>query len=232
MKSALALIAMFSMMAPAQDTTQLEWKPKVGEVTKLKFSMAMNMGGDIGVSFLITSKTTKIEKDEVTTESEMGDFQLMFNGQPMDMGGEAPGAGQKTTTVMKMNGAVVSDSSTAAMGGGERLNRMNAFYRPSKPVKIGDTWENEWKADKEKGLQNSKARWTLAAYEPKNGVDCWKVDYVFAEMDSTDGISANGSLWISAKDGNMEYSKYEFQNVTFQEGMPPASGSGEITRVR
>jgi len=220
------------MMAPAQDTTQLEWKPKVGEVTKLKFSMAMNMGGDIGVSFLITSKTTKIEKDEVTTESEMGDFQLMFNGQPMDMGGEAPGAGQKTTTVMKMNGAVVSDSSTAAMGGGERLNRMNAFYRPSKPVKIGDTWENEWKADKEKGLQNSKARWTLAAYEPKNGVDCWKVDYVFAEMDSTDGISANGSLWISAKDGNMEYSKYEFQNVTFQEGMPPASGSGEITRVR
>ncbi|MFM9874610.1 MAG: hypothetical protein ACKVQS_14235 [Fimbriimonadaceae bacterium] len=232
MKSAIALLALVSMAAPAQDMTQLEWKPKVGEVTKLKFNMAMNVGTDVSVSFLITSKTTKVEKDEVTTESEMGNFELMVGGQPMDMGGQAPGSGgEKMVTVHKLNGVLVSDSSPKEMGGGERMNRMNAFLRPSKPVKIGDFWENEWKADKEKGLQNSKARWTLAAYEPKNGVDCWKVDYVYAEMDSANGISANGSVWISAKDGGMEYTKYDFQNVSFQDGMPPANGTGTVTRV-
>ncbi len=233
MKSALALIAMFSMAAPAQDTTQLEWKPKVGEVNKLKFGIAMNMGGDINVTFLVTSKTTKIEKEDVTQESEMGDFQILFNGQPLDMGGEGPGGGEKVTSVTKLNGTLVSESASASMGGGgERVSRMNTFLRPLKPVKIGDSWENEWKADKEKGLQSSKAKWTLKAYEPKNGVDCWKVDYVYAEMDSPDGISSNGSIWLNAKDGMIEYSKYEFQNVSFQEGMPPASGTGDITRVR
>jgi hypothetical protein len=232
MKSAIALLALVSLAAPAQDMTQLEWKPKVGEVVKHKFSMAMDMGTDVNVSFLITSKTTKLEKDEVTTESEMANFELLVGGQPMDLGGQTPGGGEKMVIVSKLNGQLVSDSSAASeMGGGERMTRMNAFLRPTKPMKIGDTWENEWKADKEKGLQSSKARWTLAAYEPKNGVNCWKVDYVYAEMDSPDGISANGSIWMNALDGNMEYTKYDFQNVIFQPGMPAANGSGQITRI-
>lgn len=231
MKGALALIALVTMSAPVQDTTQLELKTKVGDITKFKFQMAMNMGVDVSVSFLVTSKVTKLDKDEVTSESEMGNLELLVGGQPMDMGGQSP-AGQKMVIVQKLSGELISDSTPKEMGGGERVSRMNAFHRPGKPVKIGDSWEYEWKADKAKGLQNSKARWTLAAYEKKNNVDCWKVDFVYAEMDTADGISTNGSLWVNAADGVMEYTKYEFQNVTFQEGMPATSGTGQATRVK
>lgn len=236
MKSAIALFALMSLAAPAQDTVKLEWKPKVGETVNLQMAMAMEVpqAGNIDVKFVVKSKVTKVDKDksEVTTQSEIGDFKIFFGGQEMDMGGQGPSTDQKMTIVQKMNGVLVSDDSPPEMGGGERVSRMNAFHYPDKPVKVGDKWEYEWKADKEKGLGSAKAQWTYVAHEMKDGVDCWKVDYVFAEMDDPNGMSASGSIWFDTASGNIHYSSYQFNNVTFQEGMPPTSGTGQITRLK
>ena len=236
MKSVLALFALMSLAAPAaQDAQKIEWKPKVGEAVNLKMAIAMEMPqiGAIDVQFLIKSKVTKIdkEKSEVTTQSEMSDFQLFMGGQPLDMGGQAPTSNEKVTLVQKLNGQIVSDSSSAEMGG-ERVSRMNAFHFPDKPMKVGDSWEHEWKANKEENLGPAKARWTYSAHEVKDGVDCWKIDYVFAEMEDPNGISASGTIWLDTASGQIHYSNYQFNNVSFQEGMPPTSGTGQITRVK
>lgn len=235
-----ALAALLTMAAPVQDSTNLAWKPKLNEVIKYQFSMniPIDMGGTPGtvdVGFVSVSKVVGLDAELVTMEGSMDSFKIKINGQEMDMsqmGGPAPDMSGTVKIVTKLNGEVVSDSTPAEMGGGEGMQRMNAFYRPGKMVKVGDSWEQEWKADKAKGLQSAKARWTLKGEEMSNGVACWKVDYVFAEMDTADGMSANGSLWINKMDGHMESLKYQFNNVSMSEMMPKSNGTGSAYRVR
>jgi len=232
-----ALFAAIATAKPAVAPVLVEWKPKVDMVNKFQMNLAMQVdaGGqmmDIGVGFVIITKTTKVEKEEVTQESTMADFKLSMNGQEMDgMGGEMP-ADQKTTAVRKLNGEIISDTTPAEAGGGERMGRMNSFIFPGKPLEFGDSWTKEWAADKAKGLQSAKAKWTLEGEEVKNKVDCWKIAVVFAEMDTKDGISNMGTMWLSKADGEVVYSKMNFQNVSFQEGMPPTNGVAEITRIK
>jgi len=233
-----ALFAAIATAKPVVAPALIEWKPKLDATTKLQMNMAMQIdaGGqmmEINVGFIITSKTTKIDGDKVTQEGSMSDFKLMMNGQEMgDMGGGAPPEGEKTTIVRKINGEVVSDSTPAELGGGERMQRMNAFVYPGKPLEFGDSWTKEWAADKAKGLQSAKAKWTLEGEDVKNKVDCWKISVVFAEMDSKDGISNMGTMWLAKSDGDLVYSKMNFQNVSFQEGMPPTNGVAEMTRIQ
>lgn len=233
MKGALALVAMLAF-APAQEEVKLQWKPKLNEPVNLqmKLSMAITGAGDIDVNFIVHSKVVKMDDETVTTESKLSDFKFMFNGQEMDMSGQGgPDLNETSTMVQKRNGEIVSMSG-AEMQGGERTSRMNAFHWPDKGLKIGESWEHEWKADKAKGLPHSKAKWTLSAHEMKNNVDCYKVDYVFAEMDDPNGISASGSVWLAAADNTIIYGKYQFNNVSFQEGMPPTNGTGELIRLK
>lgn len=233
-----ALFAAIATAKPAIAEHTVAWKPKVNETTKLnmKFTMQMDAGGqmmEIIAMFNISSKTTKIDGDKVTEEGSMSDFKLLMNGQEMgDMGGGAPPEGEKTTIVRKLNGEVISDSTPAEMGGGERMQRFNAFYFPEKPVIFGDSWTHEWAADKAKGLQSAKAKYTLEGEEVKNKVDCWKISVVFAELDSSSGMSNMGTVWLEKANGNLVYSKMNFQNVSFQEGMPPTNGVAEITRIK
>lgn len=233
MKGALALVALLSF-APAQEEVTLKWNPKIGEPVNLqmKLSMLINGAGDVDVSFIVHNKVTKMDAETVTTESKISDFKFMFNGQEMDLGGQGgPDMNETSTMVQKRNGEIVSISG-AEMQGGERISRMNAFHWPDKPVKIGDSWIKEWQEDKEKQLPHSKAKWTLAAHEMKNGVDTYRIDYVFAEMDDPNGISASGSVWLATTDGSIQYGRYEFNNVSFQEGIPPTSGTGQIIRLK
>ncbi len=237
-KSTFALVALLTMSAPVQESTKLEWKPKLNEVTKYQFNLniPIDMGGASGaveVSFMSISKITEIKDDLVTSEGSMDAFKVIFNGQEMDMsqmGG--PDMSGTVKVVTRLNGEVVSNSTPQEMGGGEAMQRMNAFYRPKTAIKVGDSWEQEWKANKEKGLQNAKARWTLKGDEMKNNVGCWKVDYVFAELDTANGMSASGTIWINKVDGQMEYLQYQFNNVSMNEMMPPSSGTGTVTRIR
>jgi hypothetical protein len=235
-KSSLGLVALLAMAAPVQDSTRFEWKPKVGEEVKWKmsFNMVMDMGGQDGsieASFLTSSKIKSIEGDKVTTEGSMSDFTLKFNGQEMDMGGQGPGEGMVTTTVMTLDGKVIKSDAPEEMGG-ERMQRMNAFHRPTKDIKIGESWEASWPAVKEKGLQSAKAKWTLRASEKRGAVDCWVVDFVFSEMDNTSGMGATGSMYLNKADGYPEYLKYKFTNASFSPEMPPTNGEGTMSRVR
>lgn len=232
-----ALFAAIATAKPVIAPAVVEWKPTLNATTKLnmKFTMQIDAGGqmmEIIASFNTTSKTTKIEGDKVTQEGSMSDFKLMMNGQEMgDMGGAAPPEGEKVTIVRKLNGEVVSDSSPEEMGGGPRMQRMNAFYFPGKPLEFGDSWTHDWAADKAKGLQSARAKWTLEGEEVKNKVNCWKIAVVFAEMDTKDGISNMGTIWLDKSNGDLVYSKMNFQNVSFQDGMPPTNGVAEITKV-
>lgn len=235
--TSIALFAAIATAKPALEPVLVEWKPKVDVTQKFQMNLAMQVdaGGqmmDINVGFLITTKTTKVEKEQVTQESTMSNFKLSMNGQEMDgMGGGEDQMGEKTIAVRKLNGEVISDTTPAEVGGGERMMRMNTFVYPGKPLSFGDSWTKEWAANKDKGLQSAKAKWTLVGEEVKNKVDCWKIEVVFAEMDSADGISNTGTMWLSKADGEVVYSKNNFMNVSFQEGMPPTNGIAEISRV-
>ncbi len=232
-------IALFAAIATArmQEPVTLKWDPKVGQQTEhqMDVTVSFDMGGMPGTvdfGFITVSKITKIEGDQVTSEGSMRDFKMTMNGQEMDTGDAAAMEAEKVVVVAKKNGEIISDSTPEEIGGGVRQQRMNAFIFPEKPIKIGDSWSQDFPADKELNLQSSKAKWTLVGSEQKLGYDTWKITNVWAEMDDTaTGMSTMGTIWLRKSDGILVATEQKFENVSFQPGMPPMGGTAKMTLV-
>ncbi|MBX3112874.1 MAG: hypothetical protein KF857_12820 [Fimbriimonadaceae bacterium] len=233
------------LVSPAlatQDKVDLTWKPKVGETKKYKLevNMSLDLGGqtgDIKVSMINVNKTTKIDGDKVTTEGSIEKFTMAFNGNeadPSQAGGPDP-SDVKTIQVRSLKtGEVLSTETT---GTGEvppqnpRIEAMGFFWRPDVQAKVGDSWTKELKKDEKKGTEASTAKFTAAGEEVVLGKKCWKVTYAYTETGIEKPFGATGTFWIDQADGTPVKYEANYENVVFQEGLPPTSAKVSMVLV-
>ncbi|MDI9641371.1 hypothetical protein QPK87_06840 [Kamptonema cortianum] len=236
-------IVFATLLAPAvlipQDAVEIKWSPKVGETVNHQMNIAMSMdaGGtpmDINVSFVTVSKILSIDGDTVKTEDGMKDFKMMFNGQDAgDMGPDASAMNQKVITTRKLSGKVVSiEGGMSEMSGGPRVQQMNTFEYPSVPVKVGDSWMLDFPKDASKGLPlAAKAKFTYEGDEKIGKYDTWKIAFVYSEMDDPRGYGNMGTTWLDKSTGKLVKLVGEYQNVSFNEMMPPSNAKITINIV-
>lgn len=227
---ALAVVAM------AQDTALIEWKPKVGDSTKYRItvnaSMDAGMGPmDITFSSIITERILKIEDNKnVTVESTQSDFGLFVGGQ--DMSSMMSGQVIKALVVMKPNGEVVKRSSE---GGNEmenpRLEEAMMTLYPDKPLRVGDSWTREVKGDTSKGTVDAEATYKYEGREKIGDWNCYKVAYTYTEKRGRAPMSAKGTIYLAVENGALVQSDMTVQNVEFQPGLPPANAVFKLTRI-
>lgn len=229
-----------AMATQAQDgAVDLSWKPAVGYAAT--FRMVSNMSMDVGqgqpmdmaVTVVVTSKVTKVEDGKVTVEGGVKDFKMNMNGQDMDgpPGGESP-AGQTNTQVFSMDGTLVDPGKEQPMSGGERVRRLSVLYRPTAPVKMGDSWTKEVPADKEKKVPSGKYKYTLEATETVDGTACYKIKYVYSEMEGATPFGAIGTMWIDTANRNLVKMEAEYQNIQYVEMMPPTNAKVSLTKIK
>ncbi len=233
-----AVAATFALVSIASaQSYDLKWKPEVGQVMKHKLTtvMKMDMGAGLSefvISFVSTSKTVKIENGEVFQEGSMADFSMMMDGQDMSSFGAPPTDGKSSVT-LKLDGTITKvDSDSPQAGQGLRLQRMTSFIFPSEAVAVGGDWTKEHKAIKEEDAPIAKSKYTLEGLEKKEGIDCYKVKFVFSEMEGDVPFGAMGTVWLNVKDRSLVASEGEYQNVKFVDMMPPTNATYKMVLVK
>jgi len=220
----------------------LTWKPKAGETKKyrLQVNMSLDLGGqtmDIKVSMLNVTKTTKIDGDKVTSEGHVEDFKMAMNGNeadPSQGGGPSP-ADVKTIQVRSLKtGEVLSTETTGTSDvppQNPRVEAMGFFWRPEGKVKAGESWTKELKKDEKKGTEASIAKFTAVAEEEVLGHKCWKITYAYTETGVEKPFGATGTFWVDIADGSPVKYEANYENVVFQDGLPPTSAKVSLILV-
>lgn len=235
---ALILGAISSVAAiQTPEEVDLSYKPKVGEevVYSMKTNTSFDMGGqsaEIVLTMRMKSKVKSIEDGKVTYTGIADQFKMTMNGQEMgdDNGGQM-GSGEETTKVYTLEGDFVSSTGGQQPGSSPRIEQMNTIYRPKDKKKVGDTWDHEIKANKERGIVEAKVRYTLVGSEMLRDKKVWKLTMVYAEMNADKPASCSGTIWIAASNGEMEKWEADYTDVVFAEGVPPMNAKVVLTRT-
>lgn len=237
-RSVLSFLAAAVLMSVATaQTYDLKWKPTVGQSLNYKLTtvMKMDMGAGLSefvVSFVSTSKTTKIENGEVVQEGGMKDFSMMMDGQDMSSFG-APGGDTKSSITMKLDGTLLKIESDAPQPGqGLRLQRMTSFRYPQEEIAVGHEWTVDHKAIKEEDAPIAKSKFVFEGLEKKEGIDCYKIKLIFSEMEGDVPFGAMGTMWLNQKDRSLVAMEGEYQNVKFADMMPPTNAKFTMVLVK
>ncbi|MFI5386789.1 MAG: hypothetical protein ACHQ50_11790 [Fimbriimonadales bacterium] len=82
-----------------------------------------------------------------------------------------------------------------------RLQRFQAVYFPTRPVKVGDTWDLSVR--NKDGSLELIGTCIAEARETFMGVDCLRLRSTMKEMRDTSPISCEMTSWVSVKDGSL-----------------------------
>jgi hypothetical protein len=230
------MIATLMLMPTLQDTTNLEWKPKVGDTMDFLVNMQMNvnlggMEGELGSSYRQSNTIKEIQGEKVTTETVLSQFESTFNGQPAQVQSQNPMDGRVINTIHSLDGKYISSEGQEPVGGA-RVRRVMSFHRPGKEVRVGDKWEHEWPAVEGTETVAAKSSWTLKESTSLDGVECWLVESAFAEKEGSVKMKAKGLYWVKKSDGHLEKLKVEFTDATLLKDRPPTSGMISVTRAQ
>lgn len=234
---ALLLVGALGLTAFAQDTYTLKWEPKVGDTSSynLNLASAMDFGGqsfDMNISMVVSDKVTKVEGDLVTLVGTATNFKMMMNGQAFNPpGSEAAPEQPPTTIVVNKSGGLVRMENTGdpMTASPPRVEQANRFQFPAGPVKVGDEWFREVKADAKQGFVEAKAKYTLEKIEMKDGVNCFRIKYAYSELEGNAPTDCIGTFWMKVEDGDLVRYEGQLNNVEFMQGMPPVSAKIVLT---
>ncbi len=226
-----ALLAAMFVMAP-QNSADFSKKPEVNSVRKYATTISIpgdpNSGmPDVEVKMGSTEKTVAVDAETVTSETVVTAFDVLLGGQPLDpamLGDAAEQMKKPAKMVYKHDGTLVKAEGGDSMMSDPRMARMMSRKIPTGTVEPGTVWEMEYPGDKAKGLESAKARWTYVGVETRANRPAYRIDYVFAELDSAQGMSVTGTVWMNSKDMTLIEMIAEMQNVSFNPMMPPSAG--------
>ncbi|MDQ2986469.1 MAG: DUF6263 family protein [Armatimonadota bacterium] len=218
----------------AQDTFKLEWKPKVGDVTKYKIDVkaSMDMGGamgDIVFGMVQTTKVTKVADGKVVIDGTTGNMTLVVNGEDMsEMMGDQSMA---TVSEYTANGELISIKGDD-MGGANPVRMENAYSLsyPNKDVKVGDKWSRTIKGNAE-GAVDAEATYTVDGLETIGADRVIRIKGDFKETKGTTPMTVMSTVWLREKDGAPVKGTYNMKNVEFQPGMPPVAAIATMTLI-
>lgn len=232
--SALLSISLLAGMitAPQAEEVMIQWKPEVGKKTAMRIEMQMTTDfGDMDIVLRPVSEVTKITEKEVIMKTWLQEFKLMMGGQDMsDMAGQMTGPENFSTQTFSKTGQLLKQEGGQTDQENPRATQMQQFYYPTQPVKMGESWTKDFKADSSKGLYEAKAKYTLEASEIVGKVDTWRVKYVYSEMTENMPMSSMGTAWIDKKNGEVVRMVGNYENAQFSNEMPPVNATFKMTR--
>ena len=193
-----AALAAFALAA--EDTFVLKHAPKAGDVVKLKLKADFDFQGQQGtVTGITTTKITKVEANgDFTSESTQTESKVSVGGQDMAQPDQPA-----TVTVYKANGEIVSITAPEANDTAYRFSNLIGMRFPDKPLKVGDTWDVEIKADAKTGTAPAKATYKVEALEKVGSYDTIRVKGSYKETAGDAPASGESTTWLNAKDGSV-----------------------------
>ncbi|MBS1709657.1 MAG: hypothetical protein JSS65_13170 [Armatimonadetes bacterium] len=233
--AAALLVGLVTVPALAgQAEADFTWKPKVGQVRKYKLNVAMNteIGGqalDIKVSMVNVGKVTKIDGEKLTLEAHVEDFKLNFNGnetEPPTDGANNPAAVKAIIVQNLKTGETISretEGGESPVQQSQRVENISVFWRPTGKVKVGESWTKELKKDDKKQTPAALSKYTVVGEEEAEGHKCWKVTFAFSEIGIDKPFGATGTYWIDQAEGSPVRMTADYENVQFNEMMPPTN---------
>ena len=164
----------------------------------------------------------------VNVEGDTDDMLLEVNDKPMQVPFE------KQHTIMKFHpdGTPVFDFKNMDKRGTlPRATMATLFYRPSAPIALNEPFDREIKGNAEAQTVDAKARTTVLGSESIDGVDCWKLQLVYAEQVEKLPMSTISTLWLSKADHDLIRATSDVDNYQAVKMMPPSNSHIEIKRV-
>lgn len=223
-----AIAATFAVAALAADGYSLKRTAKSGDVLKYKYSADVDFGGQSAtVTFTTTDKVVKVEDNgNISTESKQENMKVSFGGQEM-----TPEDQPARTSVTKPNGAIVEIKGDGVDSSAYRFSNMSSVQAPENPVKVGDKWTYEIKADAKTGAVAAKGDGEVLAEEKVGDIDCLKVKWSYKETEGADAASSEGTAWISKKDGSLVKATGKFVKAPIPGAPGPVDMSFSVERV-
>lgn len=225
-----ALAAVAVAVAAAQDTFNLRMAPKKGDANKYKTVGSFSVQGfDVKATYEFTDTVKEVNEDGTyEVETVTGELVIDLGGQQMNQ--PAPEA-MRTVYSKDGSGKPKTVPAEADPKNMARLQTLNTTFRPENPVKVGDTWEKEWKANKDTGVEAAKATYKLVAVEDVQGKKALKIEFEIKETEANPAASSKGTVWLDAATGVMLRQNSEWKDVPFPGSPEPLSGKVTIEKV-
>ena len=218
----------------AQEAVRIAWKPKVGSTSKHKMSSKSNIGGQESLfGAVTTSKVESIKADgTVVIKGSMSDMTLSFGGQDMSSMIGSAGAGTTITTTYSATGELVARTVTgSAEFDDPRIENAFVILYPGKDLKPGEKWMRKTTGMKDLKIPDSETTYTFVGVETlAEKFKTYKVTYEFKELSGDNPMTAKGTVWLKADDGEMLMSEYSLKNFEIP-GMGLTDMTGNIKRI-
>ena len=222
------MVAALSVAAWAvQDGINLKRTAKVGDSITFKLKADVEVGGmEANFTAKVVEKVTKVESNgNYTVESSQKEGKIQFGGQEM----EAPESTQ--TFTYKATGEVLDIKADSVDSSVYRMANLQAFVVPDKALKTGDEWPVEVKKDEKTGAVALKGTYKIDGEEKVGDYDCFRVKFSLKETEGGDSAaSADGTSWISKKDGTLVKADGKWNNAPFPGAPGPINAKVTMTR--
>jgi len=211
----------------ADDTYSLKWSPKEGDTATYteEGTFSVNVG-DATLKGKLVEKVIKVAPD--------GSYTVQFtpqDGTVTYQGTAVPTGRTITLTTYKADGEVLSVTGEHANAQSTRYANLSAFKRPDNPLKVGDSWNFEVKADPKNGVVAVQAIGHLVDAEKLGAADALKVTLSSHETDVTQPGSIDTTYWIDQHDGSLLQYQAKWNAVSFPGAQNPLSGTMSMEKV-
>lgn len=235
--SALILAGLASTMALAQEVYDLSMKPKAG--LKIAYSIKIaspetqTPAGNFSLNVNLKTKTTFLEvtDKEIISEDEVTDFEVLLNGNPMDMVADQV-KGVKTKITRSHDWKVIkTEGGENPMSASPRYEAMMAFATPMGKVKIGDEIVREMPGSKEKGIVPARGKMTVKEAKMVEGVKYLVLEVAYSELEGEKPMGMVGTVLVEAATGMLHSIKATMNDVTMNPMMPPMNLTMNMVRI-
>lgn len=140
-------------------------------------------------------------------------------------------AAEPTLIKRSTSGAVLEIVGVTSDPDRYRLATLDAFYYPGKAVAVGDTWRREGPGNVRQAAPPYRADYTVEALETVGGVEALKIKAAVQEIRSEKAARAEGTYWISTKDGWIVKADLDWIGVPFWGSPNPVNVKLAIERI-
>ena len=197
----LMLLAISIVGFGSNDAIRLPWPPAIGASAQYKVVNVLTtpFGSKVTFEWMTTETVKGVADGKITTETQSTEPLEKTDGPtgcPVKLGGP------NGEIICAANGSYLpSQENEGSMAA--RFGNMNALVLPEKPIRIGESWRHEIKADVKTGAWPAKSTYKLLGKERIDNWDAYKiaVDYHETTGDEWEQLSATGIKWISVEDG-------------------------------
>lgn len=205
----------------ADDTYSLRWTPKEGDTATylMKGDLQLNVG-DATLTSKTVQKVIKVAADgSYSVQFTPQDGAVVYQGQSLPMGRKI------SINTYKADGEVISVTGEDTNAASVRFANLSEFRRPQNPLKIGDTWTYDIKADSKTGVVAVHTSGKLVDAEKYNNLDALKVTLTSEEGNVANPGSIDATYLIDQKDGSLIHYDAKWTSVSFAGAATPLSGS-------